>query len=80
MDHDGRLDIHEGGAERESGAPAGGERPFLQVFFRCANFYQRVYRNAAGTHYVARCPKCSQAMRFAVGQGGTDQRRFEVSC
>lgn len=55
-------------------------RPFLQVFFRCANHYQRVYRNAAGTAYHARCPKCGKPLRFQVGEGGSDARRFEVDC
>lgn len=73
----GGLDIVEGGSPPEGQA---GARPFLQVYFRCANFYQRVYRNAAGTHYQARCPKCGKTVRFQVGQGGTSQRRFEVQC
>lgn len=60
-------------------APAAA-RPFLQVFFRCANHYQRVYRNAAGTEYNARCPRCGKPLRFRVGEGGSDARRFEVDC
>ncbi len=72
-----RLDITEGAPEP---GQAGTPKPFLQVYFRCANFYQRVYRNAAGTHYVARCPRCGKVVRFAVGPGGTSERRFEVHC
>lgn len=72
-----RLDIIEGDQQPPA---AGGARPFLQVYFRCANFYQRVYRNAAGTHYVARCPRCGKTVRFQVGPGGTAKRRFEVHC
>jgi hypothetical protein len=70
------LDIREGDDAR----PGASHRPFLQVYFRCANFYQRVYRNADGSAYVARCPKCSKSIRFAVGPGGTSQRAFEVEC
>lgn len=55
-------------------------RPWLQVYFSCANAYQRVYRNVNGSGYLARCPKCGQSVRFRIGQGGTKQRFFEVSC
>lgn len=55
-------------------------RPWLRVYFRCAGQYQRVLRNARGDLYVARCAKCGRSVRFAVGQGGTERRFFEVSC
>ncbi|MDX9910889.1 MAG: hypothetical protein RBS39_03555 [Phycisphaerales bacterium] len=55
-------------------------RPFLRVYFKCSGDYLRVYRNAQGTAYLARCPTCGKSMRFLVGPGGTDQRTFEVSC
>lgn len=71
------LDIQEG-SPSQSGPRV--KRPYLEVYFRCANFYQRVYRNAGGTHYQARCPRCGKTIRFAVGSGGTAQRRFEVQC
>jgi hypothetical protein len=59
---------------------AAGRVPFLQVWFRCAGAYMRVHRSRDGTRYVARCPRCGEAVRFVVGQGGTPQRQFEVSC
>lgn len=74
-----RLDVVVG-QEGLSPAAARAVRPFLQVYFRCSNTYQRVYRNASGDAYVAACAKCGKQMRFRVGPGGTGQRRFEVSC
>lgn len=58
------------------------ERPWLGVRFTCSGQYQRVYRNVAGTEYVARCTKCSKCMKFRVGsgEGASDQRFFNVSC
>ncbi|MBL4810575.1 MAG: hypothetical protein JKY43_11025 [Phycisphaerales bacterium] len=62
--------------------PKGNERPWLGVRFTCSGQYQRVYRNAAGTEYNARCLKCSQCIKFRVGGGteASDQRFFNVSC
>ena len=63
--------------------PKPNERPWLGVRFTCSGHYQRVYRNAAGTEYLARCAKCSKCMKFRVGgtgEEGTDQRFFNVSC
>jgi len=55
-------------------------RPSIGVYFRCANAYQRVFRNAQGTAYLARCPKCAKTMTFRVGPSGSAQRQFEISC
>lgn len=66
--------------ERGEQAAGAAARPWLGVKFTCSGAYVRVYRNADGTAYHARCPKCGQCMRFRVGQGGTDKRFFEVSC
>jgi hypothetical protein len=57
-----------------------GGRPWLGVRFACSGAYLRVYRNAAGTEYLARCPRCGKSVRFAVAPGGTGQRFFEVRC
>ena len=64
----------------QTGTAQGGDRPWLGVRFVCANAYVRVYRNKDGTAYLARCPKCGESVRFAVGVGGTPQRFFEISC
>ncbi len=55
-------------------------RPWLGLYFRCAGQYARAYRNAAGTAYLGRCPKCGKSVRFVVGQGGTSERMFRVEC
>lgn len=60
--------------------PHADTRPYLRIYFSCAKAYQRVYRQPDGSAYLARCPKCGLAKRFVVGQGGTGQRFFELSC
>jgi hypothetical protein len=57
-----------------------GSRPFLRVYFACANHYVRVYRAPEATCYVARCPACAATKTFRVGPGGTERRFFELSC
>jgi hypothetical protein len=56
------------------------DKPWIGVNFECAGAYVRVYRHPSGTAYLARCPKCSAAVRFRVGAGGTDERFFKVRC
>lgn len=63
---------------------AGGDgvpsRPWIGVQFLCAGKYVRVYRRGDGAGYLARCPSCGKSMWFRVGQGGTGERFFELSC
>lgn len=56
------------------------DRPYLRIYFECANEYVRVYRRPDQQHYLARCPKCSMTKRFTVGPGGTDNRFFQLTC
>jgi hypothetical protein len=79
--HNGREwgEVTDGTAGGQT-ARAGGVAPFLQVWFRCANAYLRVSRSRDGKRYLARCPRCGQAVRFVVGEGGTDRRQFMVDC
>jgi hypothetical protein len=53
-------------------------RPWLAVKWRCCGVYSRVYRNADGSAYEGRCPKCMAPVRARVGEGGTDKRFFEA--
>ncbi len=73
----GKLDITDN-ADQQERALAG--RPFLRVFFACANQYVRVYRDPSVTSYLARCPKCGESKRFMVAPGGTEQRFFSLTC
>lgn len=60
--------------------PRGVPRPFLGLRFTCSGHYTRANKTADGTAYLGRCPKCAACVRFPIGQGGTSQRFFEVSC
>jgi hypothetical protein len=73
---DFKLDVVD--ADEPRAAASG--RPYLQIYFKCANSYQRVYRDRAGRGYCARCPKCGKTMNFVVGEGGSPKRFFELSC
>jgi hypothetical protein len=39
-----------------------------------------VFRSGDAAEYRATCPRCARCIRFAVGEGGTDQRFFEADC
>lgn len=54
------------------------QRPWLGLRFDCCQVYYRIYRNAQGTAYEGRCPRCLRAIRVAVGPGGSDQRFFRA--
>ena len=51
-------------------------RPWIAVRWECCSAYSRIYRNAAGTAYEGRCPRCRRPVRVRVGPGGTDHRFF----
>lgn len=55
-------------------------KPYLRIYFKCANQYVRVYRRPEDPEYMARCPTCGLTKRFRVGRTGTAQRFFELSC
>ncbi|MBX9735737.1 MAG: hypothetical protein K2X32_02330 [Phycisphaerales bacterium] len=59
---------------------AGEERTFLRLWFVCSSQYARAYKSEDGTAYTGRCPTCQKCIRFQVGEGGTSQRSFTVSC
>jgi hypothetical protein len=72
---DDKLDVTAGSTQ--AGSFKG--RPFISVTFACCSVYQRIYRNAEGTAYIGRCPRCARSVRFDVGPGGTSERNFVVS-
>ena len=51
-------------------------RKFLGIWFDCCGTYGRIYKNADGTAYVGRCPRCLRSVRVRVGGEGTEQRFF----
>lgn len=55
-------------------------RPFLGVNFQRCRVYGRLYRNAEGTAYTGKCPRCGHYYRVAIGHGGTRQRFFMATC
>ncbi|MDD3149245.1 MAG: hypothetical protein PHV68_00265 [Candidatus Gastranaerophilales bacterium] len=55
------------------------KRKFLGIKFNCCGTYARIYQNKDGTAYIGRCPKCLKPVRINIGQGGTDNRFFEVN-
>jgi hypothetical protein len=52
--------------------------PHLNVLFGCCQVYTKVFRRPGAAHYLARCPKCARATRFAVGEGGSASRFWRV--
>ncbi|MEI7658005.1 MAG: hypothetical protein WCK33_08075 [Phycisphaerae bacterium] len=82
MMHGFELDVTEGDPWRgdQPASSPQAPRPALQVYFRCANAYQKVLRAVDGQTYTARCPKCGMVKQFVVGPGGSDQRTFRLSC
>ena len=64
----------------QGGQVAQSLRPWIGVRFLCSGQYVRVYRNRAGDAYLAACPRCGRTVRFRVGEGGVQERFFEVSC
>ena len=73
---DYQLDLTSLAASEEPPQSPRGARPYLSVHFACCGVYQRIYRAADGTHYAGRCPRCAKAVKFVVGEGGTQGNRF----
>jgi len=72
------IDDLEQDGRGEARAGAVGRRG-LGIRFDCCNAYSRMYKNAAGTAYVGRCPKCARRLSVPIGPGGTPQRFFRAS-
>jgi len=54
------------------------KREYLGIMCTCCNVYNRIYKNAEGTAYVGKCPKCMRSIRVKVGEGGVNNRFFEA--
>ena len=61
-----------------SDAPSLRGRPWLAIHWKCCKVYSRVYRNAQGTMYQGRCPRCGREAKVHVGPGGTASRFFQA--
>ena len=72
------MDDNPPGAPASASAHEG--RPFLGVHFVTCRVYGRLYRNAEGTAYVGRCPKCGAPVRVPIGHSGTAERFFQAVC
>ena len=51
-------------------------RPWIAVRWECCSAYSRIYRNARGTAYEGRCPRCLRPVQVRIAPGGTDHRFF----
>ena len=55
------------------------KRAYLGIWFECCRTYGRLYKNASGTSYVGRCPKCMRPVHVRIGGEGTNRRFFRGS-
>lgn len=51
---------------------------WLGVWFTCCHTYGRIQRNAQGSRYEGRCPRCGASVHALIGEGGTSRRFFRT--
>jgi len=78
VDIEGLRTPDDSSAGRSSAGGASSGKRFIMIWFRCCHAYGRLTRNAAGTHYAGRCPRCGAPVSVRIGPGGTDRRIFEA--
>ena len=75
---DYKVELSSGESSAGAQSPESSTRPYLGIQFDCCGVYQRIYRDASGSAYRGRCPRCGKTVNFPVGQGGTASRFFVV--
>lgn len=68
--------IEDGDPPASVRAPGG--RDWIGIQFECCGTYARIYKNAAGTAYRGRCPRCLALVEVGIGPDGTDRRLFRA--
>lgn len=69
-------DVAEDDCTHDRALPVG--RKWLGVLFECCDVYYRIYRNAAGTAYEGKCPRCGLPLCIPISPDGTDARFFRA--
>ena len=64
--------------ERTTDPQEKGRRPYIGVFFRCCQVYQRIYRAPGKDRYSGFCPRCLRKLEVPVSPQGTEARLFEA--
>jgi hypothetical protein len=53
-------------------------KKFIGIYYRCCTVYGRIYKNATGTAYEGKCPRCGMKARVSIGKSGSSSRFFEA--
>jgi hypothetical protein len=64
--------------ERDPEPREEGRRPYIGIYFRCCQVYQRIYRKPDKDRYASFCPKCLRPVTVRVSPDGCANRLFEA--